>query len=178
MLTAGKSSGSKGDSEAKREYILKHTGRVYRIYTKNTERRPGIGDAWFGQYKHAEEEPWSADIDWGTQADLRGTSFDMSHRSSCGASPGNWQHGCSVGRATLRSTDHHVYQAQTYTTALAGWPHLCVSGGLTDGLETAIASGSAATTCFAICGPEGQVKTCDYSASMPVSDVKIFVRWG
>lgn len=163
--------------EVKREYILKLTGRPYRIYTKNTERRAGIGDAWFGPYKHAEDEPWSIDIDWGAQADLRGTSFDMTHRSSCGTRAGDWQHGCSPGRATLRSSDHNIYQAQTYTTAMAGWPHLCVSGGLTDGLESVTASGSAGGTGFAVVGPEGQVKSGDYSHSMPVAEVKIFVRW-
>lgn len=163
--------------EAKREYTTRLTGRPYRIFTKNTERRAGIGHAWFGPYKHAEADPWSDKLDWGTQADLRGTMFDMSHGCSSGKGVGDWQHGCSPERATLRSDDYNIFQAQTYTSAMAGWPHLCVSGGLIDGLEGAIAAGSAGDTRFAVVGPEGQVKTSNYTATMPVAEVTIYVRW-
>eukprot|EP01126_Amoeba_proteus_P062626 TRINITY_DN8542_c0_g1_i1.p1 TRINITY_DN8542_c0_g1~~TRINITY_DN8542_c0_g1_i1.p1 ORF type:complete len:314 (-),score=47.23 TRINITY_DN8542_c0_g1_i1:247-1188(-) len=154
---------------ARREYTST-AGNVYQIITKNQEARSN--SYYYGPYKHDEKDPWSEEIDWGTQIDLEGCKIDGTHRANSGGTTVNLS---SKGRATYLclATGKSYVALVNSSDGKYGWPHTPSGGGLVDSKEGLKNVGCALTTAFTS-APDGQ--TCfRYYATMPCTDVKIWI---
>jgi hypothetical protein len=102
----------------RREYHFP-SGRIYLIFTKNTEKR---GEVDFGIFKHSEAASWSVEIDYGTQASdgtLAGCVFNPTHRFTSGKGGGDYRCGVlSSGRNMLQSADGKMIIATKFSAYL------------------------------------------------------------
>ncbi len=145
-------------------------GRIYQIFTKNSEKRGGVD---FGHFKHLEHEAWSTEVDYGTQLN----TLDSRHQQTSRQGQGRWEHGVqSRERNVVKSKDGHCFRASgpsAYTHNATWGP--CYGGGLKDSVSGLVATGVAENHRFEVNGPEGSAPQA-YSATANISSVKIWVK--